>query len=500
MFIFQTQKYGPQAMHEAKKRFYMLRQDKHTSVQQYYESFINTVEVIEHCGGDIGTDRSLVEEMLGGRERSIASEAIMINAEQQAKDKYLACAFILGADKTRYGRLLEDLENSYTQGDDKFPKVMTDAYNLLVNWKQNPMNYMRVVDSAQDGAMFVTDGAETNDSNTGFPGKCWICKQTGHRKNECPMRSNEYKPTESQQQLGDSTTGTQLLLHSTHDGEDGESVYDQYGFMFQLQSVNDFSFQQSGDEDLRRWILLDNQSTVNVFCNPGLVRNVRRAPNPLELKCNAGVVHVDKIADLPGYPDPVWFNSNGIANVLSLSRVSKLFPVMYNNTEGFVIHKADGRKHIFKESPRGLFYLDVMAKHHVQEPPDGTIMVNTVKDNKAKYSVREVERAKLARKIQHMVGNPSTKQYMAIVDGNQLPNCPVNRADIMAAEDIFGQCVGSLKGKTVHKKPNTVDGIAISLPPDVMECCQNITLAFDIMYVNKVTFLVSLSRNIRFGG
>jgi hypothetical protein len=56
MFTFQTQTYGPQAMHEAKRRFYMMRQEKHVSVQQYYESFINTVEVIEHCGGDIGTD------------------------------------------------------------------------------------------------------------------------------------------------------------------------------------------------------------------------------------------------------------------------------------------------------------------------------------------------------------------------------------------------------------------------------------------------------------
>jgi hypothetical protein len=122
MFTFQTQKYGPQAMHEAKRRFYMMRQDKQTSVQQYYESFINTVKVIEHCGGDIGTDQSLVNEMLGGRDRAIASDEIIANAERLAKDKYLACAFILGADKTRYGRLLEDLENSFTQGSNKFPK------------------------------------------------------------------------------------------------------------------------------------------------------------------------------------------------------------------------------------------------------------------------------------------------------------------------------------------------------------------------------------------
>jgi hypothetical protein len=176
MFTFQTQKYGPQAMHEAKRRFYMLRQDKHTTVQQYYETFVNTVEVIEHCGGDIGVDRSLVTEMLGGHDRSIASATVIVNAERDAKDKYLACAFILGADKTRYGCLMEDLENSFTQGIDKFPKTMVDAYNLLVNWKQNPMNYMRMVDGSVDGTMFVTDGNDHGDESRqtalGFMGKC----------------------------------------------------------------------------------------------------------------------------------------------------------------------------------------------------------------------------------------------------------------------------------------------------------------------------------------
>jgi hypothetical protein len=103
MFTFQTQKYSAQAMHEAKKRFYMLRQERYTTVQQYYETFVNTVEVIEHCGGEIGIDHSLVDEMLGGHDQAIASANIIINAEQQAKDKYLACAFILGADKMRYG-------------------------------------------------------------------------------------------------------------------------------------------------------------------------------------------------------------------------------------------------------------------------------------------------------------------------------------------------------------------------------------------------------------
>jgi hypothetical protein len=54
---------------------------------------------------------------------------------------------------------------------------MVDAYNLLVNWKQqHPMNYMRMVDGSVDGTMFVTDGNDHGDESRqtalGFMGKC----------------------------------------------------------------------------------------------------------------------------------------------------------------------------------------------------------------------------------------------------------------------------------------------------------------------------------------
>jgi hypothetical protein len=201
-------------------------------------------------------------------------------------------------------------------------------------------------------------------------------------------------------------------------------------------------------------------------------------------------VHIDKIADLPGYPEPIWYHEKGIANVLSLSRVSKFFPITYNNIDGFVIHKPDGRKHRFQESSHGLFYLD---------PSDsGTMLVMTVNEKKSAYSDRDVQKAQLARKIQHILGHPSTKQFLQIIEGNHLPNCPIGKEDIIAAEDIFGKSVAGLKGKTMRQKPTTVTGNYTPLPTGIVEKYRNVTLAFDIMYV-KIAFLVTLSRNIRFG-
>lgn len=39
---------------------------------------------------------------------------------------------------------------------------------------------------------------------------------------------------------------------------------------------------------LREVVLLDNQSTIDVFCNPRMVYNIRKAEYPLKLQCNGG--------------------------------------------------------------------------------------------------------------------------------------------------------------------------------------------------------------------
>jgi hypothetical protein len=42
----------------------------------------------------------------------------------------------------------------------------------------------------------------------------------------------------------------------------------------------------------------------------------------MDIHCNAGVTSTNLVGDLPGY-GKVWFNPNGIANILSLLRVKE---------------------------------------------------------------------------------------------------------------------------------------------------------------------------------
>jgi len=80
-----------------------------------------------------------------------------------------------------------------------------------------------------------------------------------------------------------------------------------------------------------------------------------------------------------------------------------------------------------------------------------------------------------------------------------LRNCPISKADIAAAEDIFGPNLGWLKGKTVRRNNDHVPSLVANVPYDIIKLYKDVSLSFDIMFVNKIAFVVTVSQHIRFG-
>jgi hypothetical protein len=119
MFNFQGQIYCPQALCDVKRSFYNLTQHRHMACQAYLKKFQNSVEVIEHCGGDLGIDTELIDTTFTitnpAVTRATATPTILKAAEKYAREQYLACTFLLGSDRRRYGKLLENLEKEFTQ-------------------------------------------------------------------------------------------------------------------------------------------------------------------------------------------------------------------------------------------------------------------------------------------------------------------------------------------------------------------------------------------------
>ena len=515
-FHFQSQKYLPHSIHEALKRYYNCSQGRYATTQAYMEHFQNVVDVVTTSGGSIaghkGVEDTLISKLPGEVTRETITDIQLKKVLEESTERSTAIAFLLGCDRSRYGKLIEDLENDFLQGRDNYPTTVVAVYNLLTNWKQENRAGWRA--PTADGVAFANadDGKKAAKPRNVTCHKCGV---KGHYATDCPELAAERAAGTTNAQ-----TGTTLLMAGIADGEFDDG--DKTSFTF----VNHGITLQIGSDGCvpKSWILLDNQSTVDVFYNPDLLTDIREVEESMSIHCNSGVTTTNWVGELSGY-GTVWFHPNGIANILSLARVKEQgYRVTYDSIAGnrFVIHKSDGTTRIFNESTRGLYYLDV--KDHIEKieeddhdnesdgqdiedddaeekagnEEEGVTLVITVADNRTKYTNRAYSRAALARKIQKMIGRPSTSDFIKIVEGNLLPNCPVTRADIIAAEKIFGPDVGILKGKTVRKGSQHVEATEVTIPSDLMSEYRNVVIGADVMYINKLPFFVTMSRNLKF--
>ena len=80
------------------------------------------------------------------------------------------------------------------------------------------------------------------------------------------------------------------------------------------------------------WFLLDSQSTVDLIANSKMLANIRkvRGEDTIRVHYNSGVNILDRVGDLLGY-GTVWYKPTGIANILSMSRATKKFWVVFDN-------------------------------------------------------------------------------------------------------------------------------------------------------------------------
>jgi hypothetical protein len=85
----------------------------------------NNVEVTEYCGRAVSKDPGLVDAELviaAGFTQANATPDQLHDAEDAARERVLVCAFLTGSDRIRYRKLLEELENDYTQaGQEQLP-------------------------------------------------------------------------------------------------------------------------------------------------------------------------------------------------------------------------------------------------------------------------------------------------------------------------------------------------------------------------------------------
>jgi hypothetical protein len=144
----QDKQYLSHALHKVVWDFYNLSQGKHRSNQEYYDKFNLHVSTAKESGATIGTHPGGVTEVLND---TAADPDNPTNLEREeaikhsATNRYLAVAFLLGANRIRYGMMFEEIENEYLRNKDvtskkvvTYPRTVAKAYDYLCNYKKDP--------------------------------------------------------------------------------------------------------------------------------------------------------------------------------------------------------------------------------------------------------------------------------------------------------------------------------------------------------------------------
>ncbi len=214
--------------------------------------------------------------------------------------------FLKKALRSRFGRLLADLDNLFLRGADQYPKDSVKAHSLLVNYQPPKNNYQKpppVLDSGngtQDGSelTFAQLGAAVPGSDRAMHVhiQCFTCKSKEHYANMCPV---------------DKDIQLMQLGVDLGPGEDDENGY--------------FTFTSSIGGCMaipKTWVLLNSQLMISIFCNKNLLTRICPCIKPLIVHTNGSPQISNFVREVPTF-GMVWFNDKSLANILLLAEVRK---------------------------------------------------------------------------------------------------------------------------------------------------------------------------------
>lgn len=253
----------------------------------------------------------------------------------------------------------------------------------------------------------------------------------------------------------------------------------------------------------RHWVLIDNQSTVDLFSNTDLLEDVHEGEHEVTVTSDGGVTTTKLVGHLPGY-GWVYVNPDGIANILSFYRVWKRFPIGFSS-EGFHVKGTRGTM-TFRPSSKGLFFYDTLKRDEIDadgesRAPDTAftqLSVPTIADNIRRHHISAAaqRRADHARRVQAIMAFPSTATYRDVVRGNDVCNIDVSVADIDNADRVYGPVVAALRGKTVRRKPHSTINTYVEIPRALKDPWKNVDLTADIFFIDGRAFVICKSRGI----
>ena len=113
---------------------------------------------------------------------------------------------------------------------------------------------------------------------------------------------------------------------------------------------------------------------------------------------------------------------------------------------------------------------------------------------------QQKEQVKVTRKLFHIMGAPTIRNFKHIIKSNQIRNCPMTLDDIDGAEKICRKDILHVKRRTTGWNPTTTTIVNIAMPKEFKGENKNITLHIDIVHINKIGFMATTSHPLHHQG
>ena len=292
-------------------------------------------------------------------------------------DEFLGCLMLSGADRDRYAALKTDLHNQYGYGKDLYPKSPDQCLTLLnrcsdaptrspcpkvpkptpVKQEEKALVFAQGTSDKTSAPKQKDKGSKAISSVSSSTSKvrvtnvrCRTCGKLGHTSSIC---SNSKPPAQ---------------IHAMLAADDVSVASDKESIIILVQ-VHTYPIGADLDYVLAQdvpgstinsdLVLLDSQSTVDLFTNPEHVQTIHPTKNPIQVHCNSGTMSTMTEADFGN--TPVYFNSRRIAKGLSLYCLGRKFRVTYDSSDRngvFEVHMKQGIVE-FKPTHKGLHALNL---------------------------------------------------------------------------------------------------------------------------------------------
>ena len=535
-----TNKYRYLMLQEELRSLVNFKQEDGMSSNTYYEKLANRVAIFERVGGVFHTPELLAaetEELHAGQDYDNLTPDEKLKVRAVVKEKFCACLFLDRSDNKEHQQLKDSVKNAFAKGDPKaFPTTITQAMQLMSDYRkvQPEKGLVQAQGTAFAGA--GTAGGGKKQKNNRLSSEEWWAltpearkkiddkrkadreaKEASEKKKSKPkdvdddddksVKSLQKKLKESQMQLK-AVTNSLVTIAEKNDDDDSELSEDGSNH-FAMSEVSPMlgswytQLLKTKDEkkmDLSDEVMLDSCTTHSIMCNRRFLKGIKKTKKELNMSGNGGKLRITKVGTIRGLypkgyePAEAWFDERCITNLLSFKELVKMYRITYDSDvcTSFTVHRSEyGLVDLhFRMHESGL---------HILVKPDGTsgrVFIQTVEENKKKYTSRQVAGADTAKALYEHMTYPGIGDFINTLRGGHIRDCRVSVEDGKRMFAIYGPHVMRCKGTEVTKTNKYKQTNIVAVPRSLIRAQSKVVLCIDMFFVNKYVFITTYSVGI----